>query len=275
MFSEFSWSRSQSAKMSVYQTFFWENHYFEPFWLYEPSKRYTRLESCGSRQKFKNIIFLPSCEASDFWWHLRTGSLPHSCTVSYESWKPTRVGARYAFASKNSPRIFIFSKSAKIKPFNSHLLCQGEPAEGHVCDVTGWVRSFPPLLLASRQLLLRVAKCQFFYWEKILSPKFYPKKRLAVCPILQTGPYLKKDGRTKGSPKKNWFFMTFSKKTETPQLPLFWPLQFFLIRIFWIGRDPPFGEIVKKYQFFLIRIFWIGRDPPIFAEIVKKIPFFL
>ena len=38
---------------------------------------------------------------------------------------------------------------------------------------------------------------------------------------------------------KKLFFFTFSKKTETPPLPLFWPPQFFLIRIFWIGRDPP------------------------------------
>ena len=45
--------------------------------------------------------------------------------------------------------------------------------------------------------------------------------------------------------KKNCFFFTFSQKTGAPPpLPLFWPPQFFfLIRIFWIGQDPPlFGE---------------------------------
>ena len=48
----------------------------------------------------------------------------------------------------------------------------------------------------------------------------------------------------KGSHKKNCFFLLFVKKLRPPPLPLFWPPQFFLIRIFWIGPDPPplFGE---------------------------------
>ena len=108
--------------------------------------------------------------------------------------------------------------------------------------------------------------------------------------------------------KKIWFFFTFSQKTETPPLPLFWPPQFFLLRIFltrprppplsakngqkttsflyktpifwqimpknlikpfWMGWDhPPF--VKKKSEYFLIRISWIGRDPPLLTESKKK-----
>ena len=77
---------------------------------------------------------------------------------------------------------------------------------------------------------------------------------------------------------KNCFFFTFSQKTEPPPLPLFWPPQFFLIRIFWLGPDPPpfRRKMVKKLPVFLyktpifwqimpknlIKPFWIGWDPP-------------
>ena len=42
----------------------------------------------------------------------------------------------------------------------------------------------------------------------------------------------------RGSLKKTVFF-TFCQKTETPPLPLFWPPQFFLIRIFFTRARPP------------------------------------
>ena len=46
-----------------------------------------------------------------------------------------------------------------------------------------------------------------------------------------------------GVKKKYWFFFTFSQKTETPPPPFLTTSVFFLIRIFWIGQDPPlFGE---------------------------------
>ena len=67
--------------------------------------------------------------------------------------------------------------------------------------------------------------------------------------------------------KKNWFFMTFSQKTETPPLPLFWPPQFFSDKDFldW-ARPPPFSAKngKKNYQFFLYKT-------PIFWQIMPKI----
>ena len=45
---------------------------------------------------------------------------------------------------------------------------------------------------------------------------------------------------------KKLFFLLLVKKLRPPPLPLFWPPQFFLIRIFWIGRDPPPKVSVEK-----------------------------
>ena len=66
-----------------------------------------------------------------------------------------------------------------------------------------------------------------------------------------------------GGIKTQLFFCLWSKKAETP--PFCLP-QFFLIRIFWIGQDPPppFGEkYAKDSQFF-----WY--NPPFLAKYAKK-----
>ena len=48
------------------------------------------------------------------------------------------------------------------------------------------------------------------------------------------------------SNKKNCFFYFQSKNWDPSPLPLFWPPQFFLIRIFWIWQDPLPPPLIKK-----------------------------
>ena len=60
-----------------------------------------------------------------------------------------------------------------------------------------------------------------------------------------------------------------------PPLPAGWRPQFFLIRKFWNGQDPPpppFGEKFRNIlSFFMIKSLWIGWDPP-FWQKYPKIP---
>ena len=75
--SEVSWSRTMTAKMSVFRPLFWRKSLFWPILTQKYFKCYTWLESYGSPLydgKKKKIFFSP-CEASEFWWRSGTDFL--------------------------------------------------------------------------------------------------------------------------------------------------------------------------------------------------------